>query len=72
MEQTFGAVHGGVDPQYDFAIGPLREGISQDEKKRYHMEAAEMKNGVMRQLYFWKGNQESDALDEVIELVWEA
>ena len=72
MEQTFGAVYGGVDPHYDFSIGPLRQAVSHDEKKRYHLEAAEIKNGVMRQLYVWRGNQDSGVLNEVIELVWEA
>ena len=75
MEHTFGAVYSDVDPSYDFTIGPLRDKLEDGEKKRYHLEASEIRDGVMRQLYVWKGNkgnQETNALDEVVELIWEA
>lgn len=71
MERTFGQVYGDKDPQYDFTIGPLREKVGDDEKKSYKLVDTRITNGVMQQLYIWKGDQEAGVLDEVIELVWE-
>ena len=71
MEHTFGAVYGDVDPSYDFTIGPLRERLNDAERKRYHLKASDIKDGVMRQLYVWKGDRKTEILDEVVELIWE-
>jgi hypothetical protein len=70
MEKTWGQVYGDQDPQYDFVIGPLRDKVPDEDRKTYFLKATEVSNGVMKQLYLWKGNGEAGELDEVIELIW--
>ncbi|KAH8597945.1 hypothetical protein B0O99DRAFT_617241 [Bisporella sp. PMI_857] len=70
MEKTWGQISSDGDPQYDFVIGPLRQKISDDEKKTFKLVDAEISNGVLKQLYLWKGNPAAGVNDEVVELVW--
>ncbi|KAI1381100.1 hypothetical protein F4677DRAFT_402124 [Hypoxylon crocopeplum] len=72
MEQTWSQVYGDINPEYSFALGPLREKMGDDEKKSYKLADSEISaHGVMRQLYVRKGDFEAGELDEVVELEWQ-
>jgi hypothetical protein len=62
MEKTWGQVYGDQDPQYDFVIGPPRDKVPDEDRKTYFLKATEVSNGVMKQLYLWKGNGEAGEL----------
>jgi hypothetical protein len=60
------------DRAYDFSIGPLRPKMGSDEKKAYVLSDVEvLDTGAFRQVYVFRGDQDEDELDEVIELLWE-
>ncbi|KAI2619467.1 glycosyltransferase family 31 protein [Hypomontagnella submonticulosa] len=56
---------------FDFSLGPLRDPYPADQKKSYKLRDAEFAvNGDLRQLYVRIGDDATDELDEVVELVW--
>lgn len=71
-EHTWNNIYGDMSPEYDFTIGPLRDALSEGQKKSYMLVDAEIsENGrEMRQLYLFKANREAGELDEVVELIW--
>ncbi|KAI5862262.1 hypothetical protein GGS23DRAFT_573477 [Durotheca rogersii] len=69
-EQTWNQRYPDVNPEYTFALGPLREKLGREEKKSYKLAHAQISGDTMRQLYVWRGNREADEADEVVELVW--
>ncbi|KAF1817076.1 hypothetical protein P152DRAFT_504476 [Eremomyces bilateralis CBS 781.70] len=64
--------HGISGHEYDFSFGPLRPKLEADQKKSYRLkDAVRMANGVLRQIYVYKGDVERGEMDEVVELLWE-
>ncbi|KAI0136193.1 hypothetical protein BJ170DRAFT_572995 [Xylariales sp. AK1849] len=61
-----------ANKDFDFSIGPLRRKLVPDEKKSYKLVDVDAnESGDLKQLYVWKGNAESNEMDNIIELVWE-
>ncbi|KAI1395451.1 hypothetical protein F4819DRAFT_501016 [Hypoxylon fuscum] len=72
MEHTWSQVYGDVNPEYSFTLGPLRERVSDEEKRSYKLVDSEIfESGVMRQAYLRKGGGQAGELDEVVELLWQ-
>lgn len=59
-------------PEYDFSFAPLRERVDKSQKKSYHLRTVQLsETGVFKQIYVYRGDDELEEDDEVIELVWE-
>ena len=73
MEGTFNE----PDWRYDFVYGPFRPRLGNDQKKSYRLAGVgggTRKGERFRQAYVWRAKRDEqgvDAVDEVVELVWE-
>lgn len=67
MEETWS--HAG--DEFAGSLGPLRPALDDKDKKSYRLREAITENNALRQVYVYKGDFGTDALDEVFELVWE-
>ncbi|RKU46065.1 hypothetical protein DL546_003554 [Coniochaeta pulveracea] len=57
---------------FDFSLAPLREPLARDKKKSYHLKDSGMtETGTFRQLYVYRGDEEKEENDEVVELIWD-
>jgi hypothetical protein len=58
---------------YEFSLGPFRDKMGEEEKKRYVLAETEiLPSGEMRQVYVHRAPSDSPEPDEVVELFWKA
>ncbi|KAI0469915.1 hypothetical protein GGR56DRAFT_154947 [Xylariaceae sp. FL0804] len=70
MELTFDQIDAGTEPRWEYTFGQMREKVGDDDRKTYYLKASEVADGVMRQLYVYKGKHGQGEVDEVVEMVW--
>ena len=56
---------------FQWSMGPLRPPISKEDKLSYKLvEAFTTEDGMFRQIFVRKGDQERNEIDEVVDLLW--
>lgn len=73
LEKMEGTWFQAENPGFAFAMGPMRPRLNREWKKSYHLKDAGVveETGQFRQLYVYRGDEEKEESDEVIELLWE-
>jgi hypothetical protein len=57
--------------EFDFSFAPIREPVEKKNKKSYHLRDVRLSDGVFSQIFVYKGDEEKEESDEVIEMVWD-